>query len=554
MNKHGRLKKLTAVLLALVLVMGSMGTVFATPITSGNQPGSIEVTGGEADKNMTISAYKLMDVNFDDDAKQPQDPEFVWVDAVGEWIVGTKDNPAGDYSAYATLKGGQYIVTKAFNSTAVKGDDAKAFYDALAAAIRGNVINLTATKEVQTTNGAATIEDLKMANYLLIVEGGVKIYAPAAVNVVPEWNSDSKAWVMTTPTAEVNLKAETTTIQKGVSQEDIAAFDFDKKEETLAIGDDVYFGLNAKVPAFPNNAIKEKFYISDTLPEGLTLDTTSIVVKGWTSEEVNLTELNHDNKYYKLKTVDAKRPDTQADVSFLVDFKYDEIKAYSEIRVYYTAKLNEKATLVKGEENNAYLIYSNNPYGDDSYETANDKTKVFTYGIDLTKVEKGTNNTLPGAVFKLSKTNGGDALDFVKVTDGNYRLAMTADTTKTKDLVVGANGKLIVTGLDAEKTTGTDYFLTETKAPDEYALLNGAVKVTIIAGVGENGRLDGTADYYVGNKLATTTDALVKVTVENNKHFTLPITGGMGTVLFTAAGILIMGTALAMLFFRRKRA
>ena len=45
----------------------------------------------------------------------------------------------------------------------------------------------------------------------------------------------------------------------------------------------------------------------------------------------------------------------------------------------------------------------------------------------------------------------------------------------------------------------------------------------------------------------------VPVTVQNSQGFELPNTGGIGTVLFTAVGVVLMGAGLVMFFLNRKR-
>ena len=65
---------------------------------------------------------------------------------------------------------------------------------------------------------------------------------------------------------------------------------------------------------------------------------------------------------------------------------------------------------------------------------------------------------------------------------------------------------------------------------------------------------DDERDGSVAVNGADKADGMVPVTIENSKGFTLPTTGGMGTILFTAGGILLMGAALILVVaIRRKR-
>ena len=92
--------------------------------------------------------------------------------------------------------------------------------------------------------------------------------------------------------------------------------------------------------------------------------------------------------------------------------------------------------------------------------------------------------------------------------------------------------------------------MTETKAPGGYNKLNVAVSIVI------------SDNYYNGSVTVTqssgsTTDldsGMVPVTVQNSQGFELPTTGGIGTIIFTAIGILLMGTGLILLvmIFRRR--
>jgi LPXTG-motif cell wall-anchored protein len=101
-------------------------------------------------------------------------------------------------------------------------------------------------------------------------------------------------------------------------------------------------------------------------------------------------------------------------------------------------------------------------------------------------------------------------------------------------------GKLTVTGLDE----GT-YYLTETQAPDGFNKPNAPVDF-VLKDSNNTGALDGADS-------TSYTDGYLPKTVQNSKGFTLPTTGGMGTILFTAGGILLMGAAIVLVVVIRKR-
>ena len=89
---------------------------------------------------------------------------------------------------------------------------------------------------------------------------------------------------------------------------------------------------------------------------------------------------------------------------------------------------------------------------------------------------------------------------------------------------------------DGEQKTYKSYWIVETKAPEGYNLLSAPVKVDFTA---ENS----TAD----------TDYTVTVQVKNTTGFTLPKTGDIGTILFTVAGVGLIGAAVILLVASKKR-
>lgn len=528
------LSKITALCLALLMAVSALSTA-AFAITSTDK-GTISVSGVEND--VTVSAYRLMDVNYDFDKNQPVDPVYRWVDSVQTWV-------NTNYPAYRDAN--------EFNTKNVNADKAAEFYDNLSAAIKGGSITLTAAG---SCTGSGDITNLDMGNYLILIENGMNVYRPSAVNLVPQWNDTSKEWKMTSPTP-VTVKASEPSLDKSINEGVDDGHPTGKGSVSTAgkiigsdnasIGDTINFDLRADIPQYPDNAIAKNYAVSDKLPAGLSLDSSSINVYGVADDESE-TLLSAESAAYAIQWA---RPNNSTPTSFTVNFNYDLIKEYKKVHIDYNAVLNENAVIgSKGNPNEAYLDYSNNPYDEKSWNSKADKVTVYTYGIDVTKTNKNTSPTpLPGAEFELSRTNGGEALKFIPSNDyeGVYRLAKgDEEGISTTVLEVGSanapnnmNGKLQLVGLDA----GT-YYLKETKAPAGYNKISTPIEI-IIADRDYDGGVEVEEE-----DLAT---GRVPVTVQNSQGFELPTTGGIGTVLFTAVGVVLMGAGLVMFFLNRKR-
>ena len=525
------LSKITALCLALLMAVSALSTA-AFAITSTDK-GTISVSGVEND--VTVSAYRLMDVNYDFDKNQPVDPVYRWVDSVQTWV-------NTNYPAYRDAN--------EFNTKNVGADAVAEFYDKLAAAIKGDSITLTAAG---SCTGSGNITGLLMGNYLILIENGMKVYRPSAVNLVPQWNETSKEWEMTSP-ATVRVKASEPSLDKSINEgvddghptgkDSVSTADNIIGRDNVNIGDTINFDLRADIPQYPDNASAKNYAISDKLSAGLTLDSSSIKVYG-VAAGGGETLLSEEQLDYAITYV--RLSNSEVSTSFTVKFGYDHIKGYEKVHIHYEAVLNENAVIgSEGNPNEAYLDYSNNPYDENSWNSKADKVTVYTYGIDVTKTNKNTSPTpLPGAEFELSRTNGGEALKFILSNDeGVYRLAKEdEERISTTVLEVGSannmKGKLQLVGLD----TGT-YYLKETKAPAGYNKISTPIEIIIA---------DSDYDGSVEVDLDDLSSGLVPVTVQNSQGFELPATGGIGTVLFTAVGVVLMGAGLVMFFLNRKR-
>ena len=502
--KKKSFSKILMMLMTFVMAF-QMLTATAFAINASDR-GNITVNGVE--NGIGISAYRLMDISFDYNVQQPKNPMYMWTSEVAGWV-------SDHYSDFINVSN-MNAVEEAF-STAEDVLVAE-FYDELAVAIKDGTVH-PASETLVAEGDVVTIDNLSMGNYFLLIEGGAKVYRPLTANVVPEWKNNT--WVMSHP--EVDAKSSEPTIKKTVTN----GLDADNAD----IGDTLSFELNAVIPVYPENATAKRYVISDRLSDSLTLLDNSIKVYGLNSGKVD--ELL-ENGYTKGNV----RPESGDNVSFSLEFDYDVIKGYESVRVTYDAVLNGNGVVGEaGNKNHAFLDYNNNPYTKASWNTDEDETTVYTYGMKISKIDEDTNEALGGAEFTLSKA--GTEILFVGA-DGNYRVA-EANENGSSIVIVNGEGNLILNGLDAD-----EYVLTEVKAPNGYVKLQNPIDITITDG-DMNGKVE--AD---GKELV---DGYMPVTVKNDKGFTLPVTGGIGTTLFTliGCGFVAAGVLMIVVYYRNNK-
>lgn len=364
--------------------------------------------------------------------------------------------------------------------------------------------------------------------------------------------------------AQITVYNEKPSLEKSVENAN-GSYDNDTD---ASVGDIVKWKVEASVPSNVNEL--KTYKLTDTMSDALTWEFVNANLQITTNPSTVLTKgtdytltVPTDNTAGGKWTIEF----TEAGKTKLASSK---VKV---ITVTFNTKLNENAKIGSdGNLNDAELDYSNAIYPTEDPKKPNnnkqpgedkitDQAIVYSFQMNVLKVDGKTNAKLEGVKFDLysytgAKTNPTEA--DLKGSDGK-RIA--------KDLTTDGEGKIQKTGLKK----GT-YYLVETqtvktKDGKKYNLLKEPVKVEIkVDYVTEtettidkdtNGNV--IAATTVKNKTFTGGDTgsagTFTVTVKNYTGFDLPITGGMGTVLFSIAGFALMaGAAFVLLKGRRKDA
>lgn len=318
------------------------------------------------------------------------------------------------------------------------------------------------------------------------------------------------------------------------------------------IGDSVPFQLIGTLPERYADYTTYKYVFHDTLSAGLTYnnDAKVYVVNGNAKTDVTSS--------FKVETsTDNNTGKTSLTISCTNLKTISEVTKDSYILVEYTATLNNGAVVgLPGNPNEVYLEFSNNPNkgGEgDTGKTPEDEVIVFTYELDVTKVDgENADTKLKDAEFKLKNSAGKWA---IVDTDGKITgWAGTEDGGTT--LTSNDEGLFSVIGLD----DGT-YYLKETKAPTDYNLLKNPVEVKITATTANNQTWSGTASDAL-TTLAVTADSKsgtasadtgkAGITIANNKGSVLPSTGGIGTTIFYVVGSILVLAAVVLLITKKR--
>lgn len=348
-----------------------------------------------------------------------------------------------------------------------------------------------------------------------------------------------------------------------------------------AIGDKVPFVLTIQVPE--NIAKLKTFKVTDSVTPTQLAYSEDAVVMGTKNGETTETKLSAATDY----TI-TYNPNKDG---FTIDFKGTGLTAINNyaggtITITYTATLQEGAAVVGDtgdtvNKNSAELKYSNKTTvasePDDSPYTIHEEAAVYTFKAGIHKTD-GAGTDLDDVKFDLYKKFD-DATEVMDGADGvmykGTKVTFLADTEATRlglnstgssnkwyrvatDLTTGGDGIVVVKGLPKG-----EYKFVETQTKKDYNLLTKPVDANLNVEYKTVRGTDSTYDATTGTKTHSVTSTTYKVgnatytyadiEVINRKGFTLPVTGGFGTLLFSGIGVLLVLAGVGVLFSLKKK-
>lgn len=419
----------------------------------------------------------------------------------------------------------------------------------------GNNLTLTTDSE-----GKITIDGLSKGKYRLIETFVGDGYIMDGATAYPfEVTNEGKIKYNGTTDANITIKItnERPDLKKEVQKKNNGPWG---RDADYSIEDEIPYKITVNVP---NNITKLKtFTVTDTptnLKDNLssikiTCDGTPVVVEAYSTEALG------------------------AD-GFTIKFTPAQMEAYKgkQLVITYNATLKDTAfNTTAGNRNTAKLEYSKNitPNTTDDPDNPNkgkeegkntieNSTVVYTFAVKIEKTGEDGTTPLKDVKFDLyqevdAETTGAITGASVPAGLDNAKFWKKVDT-----LTTDASGIATHNGL----SNGT-YYLVETKTNDGYNLLKKPIEVilnvqyTTITKTESAWVEDTNGQKQVKSEITETTFTSADSTTQqgikvqkviNKKGFTLPTTGGIGTFVFTFAGIAMMAAAVILLITGKKK-
>ena len=335
----------------------------------------------------------------------------------------------------------------------------------------------------------------------------------------------------------------------------------DSATEVTGPGDYIRFRLAVQPPRLSSGDTLDHFVVEDVRSEGLRLEKLESVTDTLGQTYVEGTDYT--------RTEETVADGTRLLLTFTQQGlqKLEQLgRAAGTLTVVYTTQVIEDA-VTAGITNSARIDYKvdyapdrdtppppDDPPpedDDDEYHSDWDVARSYTFGVHMTKYLGEEGNLAPeGSVtFALYREKDGQKQAVPLSRSGDtYQVALQG----SNELSISADGTFTILGLGE----GT-YYLRELSTAEGYALPNEDIALTLAGelSAGEyTGRLDAaqcTVDGQQGN--ASVQDGTLYLSVINPRTFYIPNTGGAGSWMFTAGGLLIIAGGVVYLAVSRKK-
>lgn len=531
-------QKLGSLFSALVLLLGLLAAIPGS-LSTAHAASSIKVTINSTGSD--YSGYQLLKADVGEGDAVTYTLNSKYKDIV---LKAASDASGKTVSDFAGLKDFIKDHTKSDNSTAGEDATLRKFADAVYKGISSAKLAADQTFK----SGENTLSTDKAGYYLL-----ADTTADSADT--PHQYSATLLTALVNKDVTLNVKSTTPVVHKKVMNSEGTKYE---DATDYNIGDTVPFMVTGTVSSQIKSYDKYTYYFTDTLPKGLTLDESSIVVQaenvtsGYAQgiKATDATKLTKDTDYTVTTTKNADDTTTfkveLTDLKKLVDD--GKVKTGDTIVVTYNAKLNENAVVGQaGNVNKVKLTYSNNPYKDGTGTTTERNAKVYTYELVVNKTGNG-GKALTGAGFTLQKKDG-DTYKTIATIDPDH----TIDNSSIVAKIVNGS-KFEFSGLDQG-----EYKIVESTVPKGYKKADD-ITFTISATFENQNSVDAALKTLSVDNTALSvnkTDSGVIETTVNNKSdsaFVLPSTGGMGRYIFLGLGALVVIAAIAAPSLKKKRA
>ena len=605
-----KIRRVLALLMAVLMAFGLMTTAFAEPTIDTSKKASLSIYKYDitkASEDGVWDAESYVSTGLHDDAVVDklskyaiQGVEFTYLKVAditmnnelvdNQRQVGvlygfdTSDRSNAVLSAigltaadaHKTEGGVNYFTSDALNNklAAALAANATNVKNALEAAVKNGGVAMTETDATGHTSASGLEQGLYLVVETRVPENVTSTCNPFLISL-PMTTVDGSEWIYDIVTYPKNQtgnpdlsktvrESKNSTGKNTGSLTDIT--DGFEHTATASVGDVVDYQIISTLPTITSKAssLSEYSYV-DTLSKGIKYNKNDVVIEffrdagctdkiaAWGEDSGKFTVVYDDvQNSMAIKMTEAGLSEINESESVYTD---SVKRGFSDctMRITYAATLTADAQMGdKDNPNTVTLTWkrTNTTY----YDTLEDCCHVFTYGIDVLKQFSDGKGNIQNVKFNLHN----DTDNYYIIADLKngtyYAKGVTTKKSDATTFIPNSNGHIIVRGLEDDA-----YSLTEIATDKGYVLLKEAVKIVITTK--ENGACEKcgakllTASATVNGKDVTMTDgnAVVTLTVVNNPGFDLPRTGGRGVWMYTVGGVLLLGAAAFIVIRSRKQ-